>query len=214
MANTSYSFGISVPQASKDLALYQQRCPGNLAYDSGKKLYVAAAGFHPRFIRLDGGAYLSGLQGAAERLPVPDRRIERVVVCGHPTLSRPVTTLLSRPDVDVTAVVTPGRRRTWTDRSRRRRDLEIHLGECFLALGHSRTAEAHLERALAEARGTQPLPPVKRLTVLTDLARSASRRGAGRRSTCAGSRPRRERTSASSPSTKSRISRPRTSTRS
>ncbi len=31
-------------------------------------------------------------------------RIERVVVCGHPTLSRPVTSLISSPDVEVVAV--------------------------------------------------------------------------------------------------------------
>jgi 2-succinyl-5-enolpyruvyl-6-hydroxy-3-cyclohexene-1-carboxylate synthase len=31
-------------------------------------------------------------------------RIERVVVCGHPTLSRPVTRLISSPDVEVVAV--------------------------------------------------------------------------------------------------------------
>lgn len=39
-------------------------------------------------------------------------RIEQVVVYGHPTLSRPVTRLLSRADVDVVAV--PGRT-GWTD---------------------------------------------------------------------------------------------------
>ncbi|MGH3444808.1 MAG: 2-succinyl-5-enolpyruvyl-6-hydroxy-3-cyclohexene-1-carboxylic-acid synthase, partial [Nocardioidaceae bacterium] len=39
-------------------------------------------------------------------------RIERVVVCGHPTLSRPVTDLLSRDDVETLAV--PGRT-GWTD---------------------------------------------------------------------------------------------------
>lgn len=32
------------------------------------------------------------------------RRIERVVVCGHPTLSRPVARLMSSPDVEVVAV--------------------------------------------------------------------------------------------------------------
>ncbi|HEU4567407.1 MAG TPA: 2-succinyl-5-enolpyruvyl-6-hydroxy-3-cyclohexene-1-carboxylic-acid synthase [Marmoricola sp.] len=37
------------------------------------------------------------------------RRIERVVVCGHPTLSRPVTRLLSRDDVEVVSVRTHGR---------------------------------------------------------------------------------------------------------
>ena len=43
-------------------------------------------------------------------------RIERVVVCGHPTLSRPVTRLLSRQDVEVVALVPPqAPRRTATD---------------------------------------------------------------------------------------------------
>lgn len=42
-------------------------------------------------------------------------RIERVLVCGHPTLSRPVTRLLGRTDVEVTGVVPLGRARTWTD---------------------------------------------------------------------------------------------------
>jgi 2-succinyl-5-enolpyruvyl-6-hydroxy-3-cyclohexene-1-carboxylate synthase len=35
------------------------------------------------------------------------RRIERVVVTGHPTLSRPVTRLISRHDIEVVAVVGP-----------------------------------------------------------------------------------------------------------
>jgi 2-succinyl-5-enolpyruvyl-6-hydroxy-3-cyclohexene-1-carboxylate synthase len=41
------------------------------------------------------------------------QRIERVVVCGHPTLSRPVTRLLARADVEV--IDTPVRG-VWTDR--------------------------------------------------------------------------------------------------
>jgi 2-succinyl-5-enolpyruvyl-6-hydroxy-3-cyclohexene-1-carboxylate synthase len=54
------------------------------------------------------------------RLLLADRglagRIERVVVAGHPTLSRPVTRLLSRPDVEVVALVPPGSpTRAWTD---------------------------------------------------------------------------------------------------
>ncbi|HEY0774376.1 MAG TPA: 2-succinyl-5-enolpyruvyl-6-hydroxy-3-cyclohexene-1-carboxylic-acid synthase, partial [Nocardioidaceae bacterium] len=39
-------------------------------------------------------------------------RVEQVVVFGHPTLSRPVTRLLSRPDVEVVAVAGPS---GWTD---------------------------------------------------------------------------------------------------
>jgi 2-succinyl-5-enolpyruvyl-6-hydroxy-3-cyclohexene-1-carboxylate synthase len=42
-------------------------------------------------------------------------RVEQVVVCGHPTLSRPVTRLLSRTDVEVVAAVPPGTTRGWTD---------------------------------------------------------------------------------------------------
>jgi 2-succinyl-5-enolpyruvyl-6-hydroxy-3-cyclohexene-1-carboxylate synthase len=41
------------------------------------------------------------------------RRIERVVVFGHPTLSRPVTRLLGRDDVEVVSV---GHRGVWTER--------------------------------------------------------------------------------------------------
>ena len=41
-------------------------------------------------------------------------RVERVVVGGHPTLSRPVTRLLSRPDVEVVALRGPGDP-PWTD---------------------------------------------------------------------------------------------------
>lgn len=40
-------------------------------------------------------------------------RVERVVVVGHPTLSRPVSRLLARPDVEVVSVRSRGR---WTER--------------------------------------------------------------------------------------------------
>lgn len=40
-------------------------------------------------------------------------RVERVVVWGHPTLSRPVMSLLARPDVEVVSVRPAG---TWSDR--------------------------------------------------------------------------------------------------
>jgi 2-succinyl-5-enolpyruvyl-6-hydroxy-3-cyclohexene-1-carboxylate synthase len=43
-------------------------------------------------------------------------RVERVVVAGHPTLSRPVTRLLSRTDLEVVALAGPGRPTpAWTD---------------------------------------------------------------------------------------------------
>ncbi len=49
-------------------------------------------------------------------------QVERVVVVGHPTLSRPVTALLSRPDVEVLSIYGPGG--IATDPARRARRLE------------------------------------------------------------------------------------------
>ena len=40
-------FGVSVPQASKDLSLYQELAPGNMDYDKSEKRYVAGPGFKP-----------------------------------------------------------------------------------------------------------------------------------------------------------------------
>ncbi len=59
-------FGISVPQASKDLALYQERAPGNLEYDKRGKRYVAAEKFVLRFLNPDPYVYLSQLRSIAE----------------------------------------------------------------------------------------------------------------------------------------------------
>ena len=59
-------FGISVPQASKDLALYQERAPGNLEYDKRSKRYVAADKFVLRFLNPDPYVYLSQLRSIAE----------------------------------------------------------------------------------------------------------------------------------------------------
>ena len=59
-------FGVSVPQASKDLTLYAEKAPGNLAYDKSAKRYLAAEKFKPVFLNPDADAYLAQLR--AERL--------------------------------------------------------------------------------------------------------------------------------------------------
>ena len=64
-------FGVSVPQASKDLALYQDCAPGNLEYDKSAKRYVASHEFAPRFLKPDPDAYLSRLRSLAEGLSQP-----------------------------------------------------------------------------------------------------------------------------------------------
>ena len=51
-------FGVSVPQASKDLALYQQQAPDNIRYDRSRKKYFSQQDFQPRFINPDADAYL------------------------------------------------------------------------------------------------------------------------------------------------------------
>lgn len=64
-------FGVSVPQASKDLSLYQERAPGNADYDKSAKRYVASRQFAPRFTTPDPDAYLSRLRSLAEGLSQP-----------------------------------------------------------------------------------------------------------------------------------------------
>jgi predicted DNA-binding transcriptional regulator YafY len=59
-------FGVSVPQASKDLALYQERAPGNMEYDTRSKRYVAAEKFVLRFLDPDPYVYLEELRSVAE----------------------------------------------------------------------------------------------------------------------------------------------------
>lgn len=60
------TFGVSVPQASKDLTLYQERAPGNIEYDTRAKRYVAAEKFVLRFLEPDPYIYLSQLRSVAK----------------------------------------------------------------------------------------------------------------------------------------------------
>jgi hypothetical protein len=59
-------FGVSIPQASKDLTLYQERAPGNMEYDPRTKRYVAAEKFVLRFLEPDPYVYLTQLRSVAE----------------------------------------------------------------------------------------------------------------------------------------------------
>ena len=57
---------MSVPQASKDLTLYQERAPQNAVYDKSAKRYVASNEFQPCFLKPDAGQYLNQLRSVAE----------------------------------------------------------------------------------------------------------------------------------------------------
>ena len=64
-------FDVSVPQASKDLTLYQERAPQNAIYDKSAKRYVVGPQFSPIFLKPDPDAYLSRLRSLAEGLTEP-----------------------------------------------------------------------------------------------------------------------------------------------
>lgn len=54
-------FGISVPQASADIAAYIELAPDNLVYDRSARVYVASAHFSPVFPSTTAEQYLSDL---------------------------------------------------------------------------------------------------------------------------------------------------------
>jgi hypothetical protein len=64
-------FDVSVPQASKDLTLYQERAPLNAVYDKSAKRYIAGPQFSPMFLKPDPDSYLSRLRSLAEGLANP-----------------------------------------------------------------------------------------------------------------------------------------------
>ena len=59
-------FGVSVPQASNDLSLYQKLAPENLRYDSSEKRYVPTPEVAPRFMQPSADRYLIELKTIAE----------------------------------------------------------------------------------------------------------------------------------------------------
>ncbi len=58
-------FGISTPQASADLARYQELAPTNLTYDSSLKCYLATHEFRSAFDAEDSDRYLAQLRSIA-----------------------------------------------------------------------------------------------------------------------------------------------------
>lgn len=60
------AFGVSVPQASKDLSHYQEQAPDNAIYDKSARRYVASPDFKPTFLAPDADAYLTRMRSQAE----------------------------------------------------------------------------------------------------------------------------------------------------
>lgn len=65
-------FGVSVPQASGDLSLYQKNAPDNLEYDASAKHYVRSAKFRPLFLQPNADRYLAQLRGIADGILRPE----------------------------------------------------------------------------------------------------------------------------------------------
>lgn len=85
-------FKISIPQASKDLSLYESRAPQNMDYDTSGKRYLASENFVPRFFTPSADQYLTqlrsitdhtsepadtwlGVMSWSEAMPIPQRRV-------------------------------------------------------------------------------------------------------------------------------------------
>lgn len=82
-------FGISMPQASADLTLYQELAPGNMVYDKSGKTYRAGVPFGPIFLKptleqllghhmLDDG--FLGKIPDLEHMPAPQRPIDPTIM--------------------------------------------------------------------------------------------------------------------------------------
>jgi predicted DNA-binding transcriptional regulator YafY len=90
-------FGVSVPQASNDVAMYRELAPTNLEYDASGKRYVPTSSFKARFLSPNPERYLAQLKAlsdgiiqiadtwmstpsACSVLPVPGRRVDAEVL--------------------------------------------------------------------------------------------------------------------------------------
>ncbi len=84
-------FGISLPQASLDVAAYIELAPTNISYNRKEKAYFAASGFSPKLILADSAMYLQELLNQSDAsfvgwappfcaVPHPSRQVEASVL--------------------------------------------------------------------------------------------------------------------------------------
>lgn len=132
---------------------------------------LAEAGGWPILAEPSSGARTGDNAIRTYRLLLADKslagQVERVVVCGHPTLSRPVARLLSRDDVEVVAVDTPtgwtdpGHRVTRVVGAARTEDVGTEPESSWLALWQQRDVEvsARLDDLLDDLLDDDVLAP-------------------------------------------------------
>lgn len=90
-------FGVSVPQASNDLALYRDRAPHNIRYDASEKRYLPSDSFEPIFLKPNANHYLVELKSVSDHvlapaeawignppsvdtMPIPGRRVDPAIL--------------------------------------------------------------------------------------------------------------------------------------
>lgn len=88
-------FRISVPQASLDLAKYQEIAPENAYYDRNQKSYIANANFKPVFATFESNHYLNELIGLETGILSPS---ESFIGWVPPVASLPLPTRKVQPE--------------------------------------------------------------------------------------------------------------------
>jgi hypothetical protein len=64
-------FGVSVPQASADLAQYRDLAPDNIRYDPSEKRFLPTASFDPKLLKPNAERYLAQMKAIAEDVIAP-----------------------------------------------------------------------------------------------------------------------------------------------
>jgi predicted DNA-binding transcriptional regulator YafY len=64
-------FGVSVPQASADLAQYRDLAPDNIRYDPSEKRYLPTTSFNPKLLKPNAERYLAQMKAIAEDVIAP-----------------------------------------------------------------------------------------------------------------------------------------------
>ncbi len=101
-------FGISVPQASLDLAKYQEIAPGNVSYDRNQKSYIANPSFKPVFATFESNRYLNELMGLETGILSPS---ESFIGWIPPVANLPLPTRKVQPEILIDLLMAINKRR-------------------------------------------------------------------------------------------------------
>ncbi|MEG0171463.1 MAG: WYL domain-containing protein [Hafnia sp.] len=95
-ADITTFFRISVPQASLDLAKYQEIAPRNMVYDRTQKAYVTTPDFKPVFSSFDSNHYLNELLGRENGIVDP---CDSFIGWAPPVASLPLPARKVQPEI-------------------------------------------------------------------------------------------------------------------